>query len=138
MSNYDLANNIKVTLLETTGVVANGTSFSPTFNINGFSSGFFITAISTVANYTDGNYIITLQDSVDGITFADVPLNKLIDPSFPGEIVISGATIDGAEQPRIGAISTDTLLRAKIVATGVSSGAKITFNVMLAADLVPA
>lgn len=123
MSNFDLANDLKVILLDSNTITTDGTGFSSSFDIANFDPGFFVTAIAPAANYTDGTYTITLQDSPDDSVFTDVSAAKLNDPQGTGSIILSAGSADGVNQQRLGAFSVNQFIRVKIVATSVTSGA---------------
>lgn len=123
MSNLDVANDFKVTLIHVANIPSNGTTFSASFNVSDSDGGFYVTAFDNA--YSDGTFTFTLQDSPDDSVWTDVPTEKLNDPQGTGNFVINSLSALGENLGRLGAFSVNKFIRAKIVASGVSGGAVI-------------
>lgn len=114
----------------TTNTTTNGTSIDTAH----FDSGYMFFLDAPV--YTDGTYVLSLEDSPAGSTWTAVPSNKLIQVDTAVEI--TAATSPGDALKRLGAFSTDRYVRAVITSTGVTTGARIAVYAVKKSEIRPA
>lgn len=131
----DLANDYLADVQMQSPIVTDTESFSSPLDTNEFDGGFMFTAAAYV--YTDGTYVITLQDSPDNSVWSDVPDEKLNDPGGNGSMTLNIINVEGDTLQRLGAFSTERFIRAKVISTSTSSGATITINTIKLPNRVP-
>ena len=136
MAILDITNELEVEVVFTTTISSDTDTFTPSVDMARFDPGYVFTIASY--DYTDGTYVLTLQDSPDDSVWTDIPAEKLIDPAGAGSLTISAATVAADLLGRIGAFSTNQFVRAKIVSTSTSTGAVITINAIKSPEQTPA
>lgn len=123
MATLDITTNIQPQLAQFAIITTNDTFFSSSIDMANFDNGVMYIAYSTV--YTDGTYVLTLQESEDDSIWTDVPVAKLNDPVGNGNITISAAISDLDLITKLGAFSTKRYIRVKMISSGVTTGASI-------------
>ena len=136
MAILDLAHELEVEVVFATAIASDTDTFTPSVDMAHFDSGYLFTAAAY--DYTDGTYVLTLQDSPDDSVWTDVPAEKLDDPAGAGSLTLSAATVAADLLGRIGAFSTDRYLRAKIVSTVTTTGATVIVNAIKKPEETPA
>lgn len=117
MSNLDIANNIKITHLNTMVITIDQTIFTGAIDTANYDGGYFLSPFMVF--YNSGTFTFTLQESDEsGSGFTDVPANKLIDPSGTGSIVLDGVTPSVTILEKLGSFSTKRFIRFKLVSAG--------------------
>jgi len=111
------------------------TTFTDGISMARFNGGFTYNAAAYA--YNSGQFIVTLQDSPDNSVWTDVPPEKLNDPTGNGEISITGLPNVFDILGGIGAFSTATFVRLKIVSSS-SPMAEITAILIRKPDNMPA
>jgi len=96
-------------------IAANSTVNGASIDTANFGLG--VTAVLDVTGYTDGSYLMSLEDSADDSSFAAIDSSKLI-----GSITALTANSSGVLK-KIGAFGTRRYVRAVIVASAVTTGA---------------
>lgn len=136
MAIRDITNDLEVEVVHLAAITTNTTTLTDSVDMAHFDSGYMFTLASYT--YTDGTYVLTLQDSPDDSVWTDVPAAGLIDPAGAGSLTLSAVNAPGDLLGRIGAFSTDRYLRAKIVSTATTSGAFVTINATKMPEQKPA
>lgn len=136
MSTRDIASDLNVVVAHSAVIDTDTDTFSNDVNIADYDDGFMF--FMAIPAWTDGTYVLTLQDSPDNSVWTDVPAEKLIDPAGNGSITLSAATSADDVLERIGAFSVNKHMRAKIVSTVTTDGATVTVYAVRKAELRPA
>ncbi len=136
MAVLDITNELEVEVVSTAVISTNTTTVTSGIDMANFDPGYVF--VPAAYSYTDGNYVMTLEDSPDDVTYTPIPTDKLLDPAGAGSITLSAASVATNLLGRIGAFSTDRYVRASIVSTGVTSGAALTILAVKSPEETPA
>lgn len=135
MSVRDLTNQLEVEVALVAAITSDTTTFTTAIDVSNFNPGFMFSMLGF--SFSDGTYVLTLQESPEGSIFTDIPTDKLIDPGGVGSITVDNQAVTNDLLGRIGAFSTDQFVRGKIVSTATTSGASVLVIVTKMPALVP-
>jgi hypothetical protein len=136
MSVRDIVTRLNLGILISTDIAGNGVSLGTPFDGHDDEMGivFFLTIRGV---YTDGSYVMSLQDSADDGAgaplgdWADIPANKILHggSDIPGNGGVTGSAVSSAADSaeligiKLGAFSERRWIRPIVTATGVTTGA---------------
>jgi len=83
--------------------------------------------IAYASAWTDGSYVVTLQDSPDNSTWTDIPAANYCNNTAGanGSFTISAAVTNGGNLGKLGVFGHARYVRPKVVSTGVTTGATL-------------
>jgi len=116
----------------TTLYAANATTTGATVDLGQRALGFTSALVVAFAgDITDGTYVVTLEHSDDKVTWVGVPASRM-QGSFASFILTSDATVQ-----KVGYIVGKRYLRAKLTASGTTSGGTLGVMVVLGGSTHP-
>lgn len=131
MAIQDIASDLKPVVESMVSIVADGATNGNAVDTAGYECG--VMFIAQCVNYTDGDYVVTLQESDDNITFTNVPAEKLIG----GMAVISALNAEGDTLQKVGVFSNKRYVRSVITASDVTTGSAVAITAILRGELRP-
>ena len=129
----DIASDLNVQRVQAITISSSTTTYSTSIDTKDMDTGAFLAFLCTA--YTDGSYAITLQDSADNSSFADLATGQYNGGST--SLTVAAATAALANMPKLGASGNRRYLRAKIVSTTVTTGAAISVIAVVSNELSP-
>jgi len=130
MAIRDIKSNLVVKVGASLTVTADGVMTGATYDTADYDMGIML-ALTALA-YTDGDHAISLQDSDDGSSWADVAADGVI-----GEVTISSAYTPSTAIPSLGLFSNRRYVRVKITSTSVTTGAMLVPIFVFGAEQLP-
>lgn len=130
-NNSDIASQLRFSHSINAAITGDGTTNGSSIDTADFGGG--VVAVLDIAGRTDGSYLLSLEDSDNDSDFAAIDSSKLI-----GSITAATANSSGTLK-KIGAFGTRRYVRAKLVASSVTTGAtRVTAILASGAELQPA
>lgn len=131
MAIQDIASDLKPVVESIAIISADGTTNGNAVDTAGYECGIMFTA--QCVNYTDGTYVVTLQESSDNVTFTNVPDEKII-----GSIAaIEALSAEGETLGKLGVFSNKRYVRSVITASDVTTGGAVAITAILRGELRP-
>ena len=114
MANRDIKNNIKQDIIFNASINSDTLSNCVTLDMQGYNAGVMVGLCAS--NYVNGTYSLYIEDSVDGVTFATIALDKVLGKYT--DTVTTANTLGNL--PTVGCFSTNRYIRIVITSTGTS------------------
>lgn len=133
MSIFDNRSDQVVRLVHKAAITTDTTTFSDGVDTADFEGGVMFSL--TIPAWTDGTYVMTLQDSPDDSVWTALDSDKVIGPA----VSLGAATsASGGLASTLGAFSHERHVRAAIVSTITTSGATLNIVSIASGEYLPA
>lgn len=134
MAEFDNRSDQVNRLLFNAAISTDTDTTTASFDNSDFGNGFFLA--TTVSAYTDGTYVVTLEDSPDDSVWTAIAADKLIGPAAGISLAAATSAANG-EISTIGAFSNEKFVRATIASTSTTTGATLQVSVVARGEYPP-
>lgn len=133
MSIFDNRSDQVVKLVHAAAITTDTTTNSDGVDTADFEGGIMFAL--TINAYTDGTYVMTLQDSPDDSVWTALDSDKVIGPAVS---LAAATSASGGLASTLGAFSHERYVRASIVSTSTTSGATPSIVSIASGEYLPA